>query len=252
MQAWLQFFNRMDASAWRAIGVTLGLFALVSFLFMAGRAGGLIDVDALQEALAALRASPFGLAIVIGLFCVGAFLGAPQFGLIAAVVVAFGPRTGFAYAWIATLASGALTFWTGRWAGEATFRRYAGASANRLSAFVGRNAFVASAFVRIVPTAPFIMVNMAFGVSRSRFLSYWAGLAVGVVPKTALVAFAGQGVFAALSGSPVAMALAGLAVAVLWIFLMLAARRRLRGRLDDFTANPTESIDMSKPSRDES
>ena len=37
----------------------------------------------------------------------GAFIGAPQFILIAACVVAFGPSLGFFYSWAATVASAA-------------------------------------------------------------------------------------------------------------------------------------------------
>lgn len=220
----------MDATALRAAVVSAGLFGLALILLVAGRAGGLIDVDALQAALGELRRSPWGLAIVVGVFCAAAFVGAPQFGLIAAVVAAFGPWTGFAYAWIATLVSGALTFWTGRLAGEGLFRRYAGAAANRMSDFVGRNAFAASAFVRVLPTAPFIVVNMAFGVSRARFTPFLAGLAIGVLPKTALVAFAGQSLYGAVSGAPVLSALAAVAAGAVWVGIVLYARRQVRER----------------------
>ena len=176
----------------------------------------------------ALRGSPWGLPALIAVFCLSAFIGAPQFGLIAAAVVAFGPSTGFFYSWIATLVSGALTFWLGRLAGEGTFRRYAGETANRMSAFIGRNAFMASMIVRNVPTAPFIVVNMAFGVSQAKFLHFMAGMAIGVLPKTALVAFAGGSVLAALKGAPWIAVAAALVAAFGWIGLMLFSRLRLR------------------------
>ena len=246
MRGLLDFLTLMDATALRAVLVSVSLFVLAGILLVAGRAGGFVDIDAFQAMLAELRTSPFGLAIVIGVFCVAAFFGAPQFALIAAVVAAFGPWTGFGYAWIATMCSGAVTFWTGRLAGERAFRLYAGASANRLSAFIGRNAFAASALVRNVPTAPFIVVNMAFGVSQARFIEYWSGMAVGVVPKIAVVAFAGQSLYGVVSGSPLTAILAAMAAAALWIAGMLYARARVRRERQNIALLRHSELDQSE------
>ncbi|MCA8898308.1 MAG: VTT domain-containing protein [Hyphomonas sp.] len=191
------------------------LLALVLGVFALGKLGVLPDGAALDSWMEGMGDSPWGLPALIVVFCAAAFFGMPQFALIALAVAVFGPWTGAAYAWIATMASGALTFWVGRLAGEEMFRRYAGRTANRMAGFIGRNAFVASAVVRNVPTGPPLMVNMAFGVSRAGFLPYWAGMAIGIVPKILLIAFAGRSLIAALAGNPVtaiATALAGVAV----------------------------------------
>ncbi|MEL6473572.1 MAG: VTT domain-containing protein [Pseudomonadota bacterium] len=222
------FLIKMDASAQRALLVTFGLFGVIGTVFLLGKTGVIGSFDELQQWINANANSPWALVVLIGVFCVAAFLGVPQFGLIAAAVVAFGPWKGFYTAWIATLFSGSLTFWLGRFAGEDTFRRYGGDMANRLSAFIGRNAFAASAIVRNVPTGPFVIVNMAFGVSQAKFIHYLAGMAVGIVPKIALVAFAGQSVMAALSGSPWVAIGAAAGAGALWIAIMLYARRRVR------------------------
>ena len=46
---------------------------------------------------------PWALAAAVGGFTVLAFLGVPQFVLVAAAVVAFGPWTGFLYSWVGNL-----------------------------------------------------------------------------------------------------------------------------------------------------
>lgn len=223
-----RYFTRMDASAQRSVLITLGLFALVILVFVVGKFGGVLNIDAARTALAGLNEGPWGALALIAIFCVAAFLGAPQFGLIAMAVAVFGPWQGAGYSWIATMVSGALTFWIGRFAGEDTFRKYAGNMANRMSVFIGRNAFLASAIVRNVPTGPFLVVNMAFGISRANFLHYWAGMGVGVIPKIALVAFAGQSIMAAIGGSPLIAIAAAVGAGGVWIALMLYARRRVR------------------------
>jgi uncharacterized membrane protein YdjX (TVP38/TMEM64 family) len=234
----------MDATARRAVLITLGLFVVVAAILVLGRfvilGGGSGEgvFAALQTGLASLRDHPAGLPASIALFCALAFLGAPQFALIAIAVVAFGPAKGFAYAWISTLTSATLTFWIGRWSGESLLRRYGGKTVTRLSKFVGRNDFLASMIVRNVPTAPFIVVNMAFGVSHAVYWRFLAGLAIGVIPKTALVAFGGEAVRQAVEGSPLLAIGAIIAAIVIWIGIMLFARSRMPSQNDD-TASQT-------------
>ncbi len=223
------FLRRLDATATRTVVVSLALFATVMVIFLVGKTGLIFDLDWLKARMNTLADGPWGLPALIGVFIFGAFIGVPQFVLISIAVVAFGPILGFAYSWVATLVSGAVTFFTGRLAGEPAIRRYGGNFANRMSAFIGRNAFLASAIVRTFPTGPFLLVNMAFGVSQASFAHYLAGMAVGILPKLMLVAFAGQSVLSALDGRPLlAIAAAGLAIA-LWVVLALYARRRVRG-----------------------
>ncbi|MEM0985829.1 MAG: VTT domain-containing protein [Pseudomonadota bacterium] len=223
-----RFLRRLDDTATRTVLVSLALFALVIAVFLVGKTGAFGNLDQMQGTIARLAEGPWGLPALIGAFIVCAFFGVPQFLLIGMAVVAFGPIVGFAYAWLATLASGTLTFWIGRLVGEKAVRRYGGNFANRLSSFIGRNSFLASAIVRNVPTGPFLLVNMAFGVSQARFSHYLAGLAVGVIPKLVLVTFAGQSVLSALGGRPILAVSAAVGAVAVWIILALFARRRVK------------------------
>jgi uncharacterized membrane protein YdjX (TVP38/TMEM64 family) len=225
------FLLSMDSRALRAVLVTAGLFASIGLVFLFGRTtfGGEAE-QGLERWLSGFQDSGWGLPATVVLFTLAAFIGAPQFILIAACVVAFGPWAGFAYAWAATVVSAAVTFYVGRLAGAKSLRRFGGDGLNRLSKFVGRNAFVGSFIIRNVPSAPFIVVNMAFGVSQARFLSFLAGCALGVLPKTALVAFFGGSFMTAVAGDGVWTSAILAAVGVGWLGLMLVARHFLERR----------------------
>lgn len=237
------FFRRLDKTRARAVLVSLLLFALVLALFAIGKSGALYDISSVREAMADVATGPWGLPALILVFIVAAFVGAPQFVLIGIAVFAFGPMLGFAYSWIATLVSGTVTFWTGRLVGENTVRRHGGNFANRMSAFIGRNAFAASAIVRNVPTGPFLLVNMIFGVSRAKFSHYLAGMAVGVLPKIALVAFAGTSIMSAFEGQPLMAAGAALLAVGIWLALVLFARSRIRGNEQDLPPKADLPVD---------
>lgn len=232
------------AASRRAILLGLALLLVIAGVFVAGRAGLLPDADTVTSWMTTLSESPWGLVAVIAVFCLAAFAGIPQFALIATAVAVFGPWYGAGYSWIANMISGALTFWVGRAAGEQAFRRYAGPSAQRLSRFVGRNALVTSAIVRNVPTGPFLLVNMAFGVSSAKFRDFWIGMGIGVLPKIALVAFAGRSVLAALQGNlGIAVLTALAAVAVYAGGYVYFRRRAARARqiIATETASPVDS-----------
>lgn len=238
------FFRRLDKSRTRAVLVSLGLFGFVIAIFVLGKAGVILDVAEVRSAMADLATGPWGLPALITVFIVSAFVGIPQFVLIGIAVFAFGPFLGFAYSWVATLVSGTVTFFTGRLVGEGTVRRHGGQFSNRLSTFIGRNAFLASAIVRNVPTGPFLLVNMVFGVSHARFSHFLSGLALGVLPKIALVAFAGTSILQALDGRPLLAVAAAIVAIAIWLVLVLYARSRIRGVEQNVSPEPTSAVDI--------
>lgn len=245
MKTLLRFLNRMDASAWRAVIVTmlllLSVIAVLAvgriFLFQSDGQGLLGDV---QGMLSSMRTSQLAFPLVVLIYCVLAFLGAPQFGLIGATVLAFGPVLGGFYAWSATLMSSSMAFFIGRGFGMGLVQRYGGDSILRLSRFMGRNDFLASAIVRNVPTAPAIVVNMAFGASEARFLNFLAGTALGIIPKTLLIVLFGQAIAESMSGNPLFAVGSVLVMMLIWIPLMLFARTNLRSKKDPKPAEQSE------------
>jgi len=217
------FLNNMDARAWRTVWVSLALLGGVLVVAVIGAVTGI--GDHLDQQLVGLRNGPWGLPMTILLFIVTSFLAAPQFVLFAAAVVAFGPWLGCTYAMIGTVVAAWIHFYLGRFGGARLVERYGGNTINRLSRFIGRNDFLASLIVRSVPTAPAVVVNMAFGASQAKFWRYTAGVIVGSIPKILIVALLGQSVLSAMGGSIALAVGAVITVVAIWISVALAARR---------------------------
>lgn len=216
----------MDKQAFRALAVLLAMFMIVILLIVVGGEMLSLPESDFHRFFKAIEDSGFGLPLTILTFVLAAFLGAPQWALIAGVVVAFGPLSGGLYAWIATMVSASLDFWLGRWMGAERLRRYGGGLVNRIIRVVRRNGFVTSLAVRFVPTGPFVLVNMAAGVSHMKFLSFFLGTALGIIPKIAIVALVGQGLISGSEGKFVMTVF--IALALLLIAIMFAARKRLQ------------------------
>ena len=225
----VDFANNMDARAWRAVAISIAMIVVTLALLVVGRIFYGDQIEAfIDSTLGEARRTHIGLPVTILVFTLTAYVGAPQFALILACVVAFGPEQGFWFAWIATVVSGAATYFTGRLAGAETRKHFGGATGGRFTRFMGKNAFLASLIVRLVPSAPFIVVNMAFGAARVGFWAFIGGLALGVLPKTAIIAFAGDGIMDALEGRLGAAALMGVVAIALWVLVAYIVRRWLR------------------------
>lgn len=231
MRRLFTFLSDMDAQAWRALAISFVLFGGVGLVFVFGAQVFGFGGERTVEAWMGSVHGAWSLPAAVAAFAVLAFFGVPQFMLIAGAVVAFGAWTGFAYAWIGTMVSAFVGFYLGRVAGARTLRTFQGEGLKQFMQLVGRNGFFASLIVRLVPSAPFVVVNMAAGVTPMRALDFAAGTALGIVPKIALTAFAGNSIAKVLRGEGGGGHIAAiLGVGALWLVMGWFARKWLKER----------------------
>jgi phospholipase D1/2 len=120
--------------------------------------------------------------LVVAAFVLGGLLIVPVTALIAVTVLAFGPMLGFFYALIGMTVSALLTFWMGQLLGRQTIRRLAGSRLNDLSRRLAQKGVLAVMIIRMVPIAPFTIVNLVAGASHLRFRDFAVGTVLGEVP----------------------------------------------------------------------
>ncbi|MEO8812650.1 MAG: VTT domain-containing protein [Caulobacteraceae bacterium] len=220
----------MNSRGWRRGVLAFVLFGALGLALVFGaRLAGLDPREAARQWLVAAR-GPWALPLAVAAFAGLAFLGAPQFVLIAAAVVVFGPVRGMAYSWIGTMVSALVGFWLGRGFGVAILGALRGPAIDRFMGLVARNGFAASLLVRLAPLAPFVVVNVTAGMSAIAVADFAAGTAIGIVPKIALVGLAGGEGVRAFRGGGATPVLVGVAALLLWVAAGLAAGRWLRRR----------------------
>src|SRR3712207_6080268 len=103
MRRLFQFLSNMDAQAWRALAISFVLFGGVGVVFLFGARFLGFDGEAAVEQWMGAGVGFWALPVAVAAFALLAFVGVPQFMLIAAAVVAFGALPGFAYSWIGTM-----------------------------------------------------------------------------------------------------------------------------------------------------
>jgi phosphatidylserine/phosphatidylglycerophosphate/cardiolipin synthase-like enzyme/uncharacterized membrane protein YdjX (TVP38/TMEM64 family) len=142
----------------------------------------LARVDTLRQWLAALAQAPAAPFLVIAAFVGGGLIVFPVLVLIAATAAAFGPWLGFSYAFAGALASAVVTYFLGAVIGREALESVLGARLERVRRAVVERGVFAVAAIRLVPIAPFTLVNMAAGASKVRFFDYLLGTAIGMAP----------------------------------------------------------------------
>jgi uncharacterized membrane protein YdjX (TVP38/TMEM64 family) len=184
--------------------------------------------EGLAPFLSAARESAWGPLAAVFAYVVLASLGVPQIVLITALVAAFGPWAGFALSWVGKMIACSLGFLVGRRFGADIVARHASPSVAEFMRQLARRGIIVSALIRMVPTVPSVLVNIAAGATPIRFRDFLLGTALGSVPKMALLAFGGHAAMEAVRNHS-AWAWAGLAAIVaLWIGVSMLARRWMR------------------------
>jgi phosphatidylserine/phosphatidylglycerophosphate/cardiolipin synthase-like enzyme/uncharacterized membrane protein YdjX (TVP38/TMEM64 family) len=218
----------------------VGVLALVA-LAVAWRWGPLSEwtsQDQLGEWARRVRESPLSLVVSIGIFVLGGLVMFPVTLLILQMPVVFGPVRGALYAGLGSLASAAVGFGLGRLLGRRRVRRLVGARGNRVLGLLDRHSTLAVAAVRMMPIAPFTLVNLAAGAAGLRWGSYLLGTLLGMAPGILAISVIEHGAVRVLE-SPSISGIALLAIgaaAALWGLIRLG--RGIRRRAE---SGPTRS-----------
>ncbi len=117
-------------------------------------------------------------------FALALTLAVPLTFLTLVALVAFGPWAGCACAMGGALLGAGASYGVGAYLGHAVLVRLAGPRINLLSQSLARRGLTAVILVRLVPVAPFAVVNMVAGASHIRLRDLVLGTAIGITPGT--------------------------------------------------------------------
>lgn len=161
------------------------LFACLAALSLIWRSTPLVNVldpRDLSGWAAFINNAPFAPLWVVGGYTLGGLVLVPVTLLIVVTGATFGPGLGFFYSVFGALVSALVTYALGRIAGRDLVRRIAGSRLGYLQYQISRHGFVSMLFARVVPVAPFAVVNMAAGAAQIRLRDFVLGTLVGMTP----------------------------------------------------------------------
>lgn len=176
-----------------ALGALALAIAVLAALWRLTPLRHVLSVATLTDVGEQLGALPLAPAIVLVSYVAASLVAVPITLLIAATGLVFGAWPGAAYAVGGTILAAAATYYVGAWLGRDAVRKLAGARANRLSERIGRRGLVTVMILRLLPIAPFTIVNLVAGASHIGIRDFLLGTVLGMVPGVVLtVTFAHQ------------------------------------------------------------
>jgi len=128
------------------------------------------------------RGSPSAPFIILGGYIVGSLILVPVTLMILATAFAFGPLAGSAYSLVGCLLAAVITYAVGRILGQDKVRRLAGSRLDRVKRRLADHGLATMLTVRLVPIAPYTVVNIMAGAFHIRFRDFIFGTILGMAP----------------------------------------------------------------------
>jgi phospholipase D1/2 len=183
------------------------------------------DLQRVAEWMETWRDSFWAPFIVIAAYVIGGLIAFPLTLLITATAIVFDPWAAIVLSLAGSIASAVTSYALGRRVVRETVMRAFGDAVAKLRGFLQNSGIIAVATIRMVPIAPFTLVNLAAGAIGVPVRDYLIGTILGLLPGTiALTAFGRQ--LRQIAEHPTLTNVGLLAAAVLgWISLSLLLQR---------------------------
>lgn len=186
-----------------------------------------LDVDLMVGSLRRFGQAFGPVAAVCG-FALALTLAVPLLFLTLVALVAYGPMAGFGCVMAGAMLGAAASYGIGRMLGREVVQRVGGERVNRLSQRLASRGLLAVVAMRMLPVAPFAVVNMVAGASHIRLRDLLLGTLIGISPGTlAMTLFVDQISAALQHPTLLTFVLAGLTILLIVVGLW-ALQRWLR------------------------
>lgn len=175
----------------------IGIVSMTVALFGLGMAWSYTSLSDFTDAghianfLSTYAQSIWGPPFAIAAFVVGGLVVFPVLVLIAATAAALGPWLGFVTAMAGVLLSALILFAIGRVLGRERLQRLLGRRAARIQERVVGKGILAVVVIRMIPIAPFSVVNVVAGASTLPLRDFLVGTLLGMTPGILAMAVLG-------------------------------------------------------------
>ncbi|WP_018983588.1 VTT domain-containing protein [Salinimonas chungwhensis] len=169
----------------RTIMVGLGVLIIAilgGLMFWASQSISWLSADSINAFLEESRGTYFALPTVLLVYLVGGILFFPVTVLSIAVAAVFGPIWGPVYGILGALLSSATMFGVGKLLGNAGLKKIGGPKVEAVDQKLKSSGIVGVAAIRMLPIAPFSLVNLVAGISSIGLFQFLMGTFLGMFP----------------------------------------------------------------------
>jgi phospholipase D1/2 len=172
----------------RGVGILIALLAFAA-AWQWTSLRSLLNLDTIAAWAVSLQQADFAPLWVIGAFLLGGITCFPVTLLIVATAYTFGPWPALFYSLLGCLLSAMILYAIGYLLGRKTVVRFAGKRLNRVNRFISKHGVLAVVAVRMMPVAPYSVVNLAAGAVHVPFRDFVLGTFLGMTPGVVGITF---------------------------------------------------------------
>ncbi|MFO8153506.1 VTT domain-containing protein [Thioalkalivibrio sp.] len=218
---------------WRILimaGLALLLLGLVA-VWRFTPVGDWLEPAVLAEGVRGLNSTPWGIPLGLLGFVAASLAAVPVTLLILTSSLVFGTVTGASVALIGSVLSAVIGYGIGRFTGRGLVEHLANGRIQQVSRRLGRRGILTIITVRIVPVAPFVVLNLLAGTMHISVRDFVIGTAVGMLPGIIALAVFAEGLLALIGQADlraVALVLVGILglAGLAWLGRRLLAYRQ--------------------------
>jgi uncharacterized membrane protein YdjX (TVP38/TMEM64 family) len=210
---------------WLFAGFVLALLVLgVSWRFTP--LGDWLTAERIADWLSLFDTTWIRFLTVLTLLALTTLIMVPLSALVVASALLLGPWLGFACSMIGALISAAIAFTAGKLTGGQILEHYGESGVHRLSQRLSDRGILAVAVLRLMPVAPYTIVNLVAGASHLTLGKFLIGSAIGLAPGLAALTWFSGSLYQAVN-EPSMQSLGLLAVVITLIGAGVFVLRRL-------------------------
>jgi phosphatidylserine/phosphatidylglycerophosphate/cardiolipin synthase-like enzyme/uncharacterized membrane protein YdjX (TVP38/TMEM64 family) len=180
---------------------------------------GLYSQEEMVGFLEKFKTSPYAPLIIVGIYIAAGIAFISVMALNLAVAIIFGPVYGFLYSYLGALSSATFIYVIGRLIHKKEYRLLE-KSTRKIQHYTKKGGVTGMTLIRMLPIAPFTLVNIAFGMIGIGYVSYILSTILGLAPGIVAKAIFGGALSEALKNpDPKTYAMVGGAIFI-WIAII--------------------------------
>jgi phospholipase D1/2 len=222
LHRWRFRFGALPRRRLAQIGIAVLVVLALSLAWHVTPLAKAADIELLRGQLNEFVGQPWAPLVVLAAFVAAGLVAFPVTILIAATAAAFGPWLGLIYGATGALVSALVTYAIGAMIGKDALHGLLGARLDRVRARLDRQGVIAIAAIRLVPVAPFTLVNLAAGAAEIRLRDYVIGTLLGLAPGLVVLSALGHQIVEILTKPTVIGSTILLATILAWIAASIA------------------------------
>jgi phosphatidylserine/phosphatidylglycerophosphate/cardiolipin synthase-like enzyme/uncharacterized membrane protein YdjX (TVP38/TMEM64 family) len=176
---------------WRHyLSITAGVLAI--FLLGLGLKeawGSAIKQDDVETFFQSLNQSAWVLPTLFIIFLLTGLSGLSINLILVSATLVIGPWSAFGCGFSGSLVSAVAAFYLGRFGGQPVLQKFFADRLDGLSRKISERGVISVALLRLVPIAPFVVINLVAGLSNMRLKTFFLGSCLGMIPGMLAVVF---------------------------------------------------------------